>query len=85
MPAFAMSGGLNRPPSLAHHGADIDSRRDDFDPPKKKNLSTFVVRPGEMLWGIARKILHNPHPRKETFTLNRICSTNQTNSFQGMC
>lgn len=84
MPASAMSGGLYRPPSLAHLGADIDSRRDDFDPPKKEDLSTFVVRPGEMLWGIARKILHDPHRRKETFTSNRICSTNKTNSFQGM-
>lgn len=83
MPASALGGGPYRPPSLAHLAADIDARRDVFDPPKKEDLPTYVVRPGESLWRIARRILRDPDRRVEIFALNRDLLDHPDDIFPG--
>ena len=83
MPSSALGGEEYRPAPLMHLDAKIEALRSTFDPPDKSELPIYVVKPGESLFRIARRVLRDADRRDEIFALNRDLIDDPDDIFPG--
>jgi nucleoid-associated protein YgaU len=62
---------------------EIEEQRVTFDPPAKADYPTHVVRSGESLFRIARRLLGDGDRRHEIFALNRDLIDDPDDIFPG--
>lgn len=79
----ALGGAEYRPAPLAHLEREIEAERHIYDPPGKEELPVHVVKSGESLYRIARRILRDPDRRDEIFGLNRDLLDHPDDIFPG--